>query len=423
MNSKPKLAEQPRAGERVGTLARHIAAAVSIATGLLGAGISVIPDVVVDIESRPACLPWYRGINVGRTATMCLLLTLGIVALWRARALFIERERMLNSRGSVYVLQSSLAAWRSDGWRKKTISDLHRHYARVFEVASPGQLCSEWNWETQMPGAHYWSQGVHDLVAAFRANVATDDPTTPYNVALWVPWSVALGWRARVSSAEVLNVGVIQRDSIGGRVGAVFANYDADPLFFMPEEVAPAADVCIEEIRRKVRLILGPNSAFQTPRSQEVRVLLLQATGTNWGPIDAASRSDEVLDLKFSPCQDLGIEDGQVVELLEWRCSPRNGRRHEWRNYSSVASRAAAWVARNGVTGEGVNLLGCNMMMEASAGIGAYALREKAWPKNLWPLNQSSGESLMTIPGLNLGRDSLRQRPLSPGIFSTESHD
>ena len=63
------------------------------------------------------------------------------------------------------------------------------------------------------------------------------------------------------------------------------------------------------------------------------------------------------------------------------------------------------------------------MMMEASAGIGAYALREKAWPKNLWPLNQSSGESLMTIPGLNLGRDSLRQRPLSPGIFSTESHD
>jgi hypothetical protein len=86
---------------------------------------------------------------------------------------------------------------------------------------------------------------------------------------------------------------------------------------------------------------------------------------------------------------------------------------HPWSDYPALVSQICDWIARTAHP-TGRNLIGMLVPQEISLGIGVNASRRSPgeWPDHLWPLVKPSKDLPLTIPGLDLGFNSLHQTHL-----------
>lgn len=278
-----------------------------------------------------------------------------------------------------------------------------------------------------------WSGGVDDLVLALRAVQRTDDEDTPNNILGWIPWPAAISSMARLKSAEGgLDILVRQRP-IGGRQRDVGAS-SVDPTVNLTlldaftqdahdyrrttsemqtlagaREFIHPATLVIEEGQRSV-----PQN--KTPAHSHVRILLLRTTSQKWAHLTSKGWIRDVARLTVTDYAGLGIAGSRDVEIHEWRFIPPKGAPfHAWHTYPDIVAAAVDWICRTALP-DGLNLLGAIVPQEVSLGMGLDipSSRRDDWPQSVWPLYKLDDATPMTIPGLPLGRESLRRVPKEP---------
>ena len=415
-SASPRRRRDGRA-DAVARLERAFGISMALGTALIGAALGLLPDVLTVTD----------GFFARRVGIMSTFAVLGTAALCLAGVAWFRRGRLLQRRGSLYVVDADAQEWDSDSAKRRFFDSVDQQFARVLDVPGPNDLESEWKWPAEPPGMSLWSGGVDDLVLTFRALQRGDNQSTANNVVAWLPWPAAIAFPARLTQADRgLDLEIRQRPS-GGRQGMFNVDAHAHRGHSFDRR-APYGESRALEIRRSARVTFHPG---ETPAragvrarnapvpARRVRVLLLRTTSHPWGPVPFdAPDTAAVTPVELEIVDHLGLGlDTADAELLEWRWVPdaeRKQRFHPWSDFPALCHHAVDWVIANALpVNEGVTLLGALLPQEVSLGIGLDCLRTGGWPHHLYPLYRPKGKP-MSIPGLDLGADSLRRTPKVP---------
>lgn len=393
-------------GRRVPRLSRLATVTMAIATALLSAALGVAPDLLVPPASGDE--------RNARFKVMGVLGVLGLVALMAGVWIMWFRDRLLSRRGTAYIVDAAAQEWESDAQQRRFFKQLERQFASILHVPGPNDLSSSWRWPNAAPGARLWTGGVDDLVLSFRCVNRNDEQSTHNNVMAWLPWPAAVAWVSRLLTVDRgLPLYFRQRPS-GGRQGV----YGVDSWSVAGHDFANGSDVKpvpAETHSTTVRLTLTSDQPVGQSEAPALRILLLRATTTNWGPLGLdLGNADGPAELEVIDFADVGATGQFVVELREWRYQPID-RLHPWDDYPSMVASAADWIAENALN-DGVTLIGSLVPQEMSLGLGANVARraEGSWPQHLWPIYKFNALAPMVIPGLDLGWRSTHQTGASP---------
>ena len=167
----------------------------AVATGFIGAAVGVWPDLV-----SPTASDAERG---ARTISLIQLGAFGLGTFAVALGAWWHRRRILDDRGTIYILDAEPAPWVTDAAKRRLLSQLNLHFPTVLNVAGPQDLVKAWNWPgAAHQGALLWSGAVDDLVLSFRSINSADRQDTRNNIIAWTPWPAAILWSARLMAAD-----------------------------------------------------------------------------------------------------------------------------------------------------------------------------------------------------------------------------
>ena len=167
----------------------------AVATGFIGAAVGVWPDLV-----SPTATGAERDARAG---SLIQLGTIGLLTFVAALSAWWFRRRLLDDRGTIYILDAEPAPWVTDAAKRRLLSQLNLHFPTVLNVAGPQDLVKAWNWPgASHPGALLWSGAVDDLVLSFRSINSADRQDTRNNIIAWTPWPAAILWSARLMAAD-----------------------------------------------------------------------------------------------------------------------------------------------------------------------------------------------------------------------------
>lgn len=394
-------------------LERRTAFWLAAFTALTGALLGVLADIVpgVGVASggvrtiasclvRTGCDPAAQDVAL-RTWVSALLLLLssgaGVVA-WRQ---WRRRNALLSQRGTVYVVDSPAKGWTPDE-KQAFLDQAEKEAAAVVRVPGPTGLTT-WDWPLA-EGADRWSDAVDDLVLSFRSVWANDDRRTPDSVVCWAPYPVAVAWTARAYAAQRnLGLSFRQRPS-SGRAGPI-AVPDWGQVVHTYDGADPATGVgTISPVRAaRISIVSGGGTAAAAERP---RVLLVRLHGRAWANVSLDGDDPVDLTMANRSGQPLGI--AAEGEFHEWRHLLAPGRMHPWQSYPALVDEICSWIART-AHDTGPNLIGLLAPQEVQLGIGVNVSRREPgdWPQHLWPLVTFSSDQVLTVPGLDLGFDSL----------------
>jgi hypothetical protein len=381
-------------------LERRTAFWLATFTALAGAALGGVGDVVA-------------GVRGTRELTLRLLVTLGlgllsVVALGTAWRSWHKRDWLLAERGTAYMVDSPAEGWTPE---EKTLflAGARTEMAHVIHVLGPTGLTS-WRWPLGA-GAERWSDAVDDLVLSFRSVWANDDRATADSLVCWAQFPVAVAWTSRACVADrSLQLAVRQRPTRGraGRI-EVPAWDQGVHTFDTPTADPPAAGTTGDPTRpvRQAHLdIVGEPTPTGDASGERPRILLVRLHDKDWDTVGLDGDAPVDLHVVNSTGRPLGL--GPLAEFHEWRRLPDPGPMHPWRDYPALVAQICDWIAATAHP-TGPNLIGVLVPQEIGLGIGINVSRRSSgeWPANLWPLVKPSRHVPLTIPGLDLGFDSL----------------
>ena len=356
--------------------------------------------------------PWARGF------TIWLLVTVGLVVLALAAAAATWRSwrahnRLLTERGTAYVVDSPAQGWTPE---EKTVflAGAQTEMAHVIHVPGPTGLTS-WRWPLG-ENAQRWSDAVDDLVLSFRSVWANDDRATVDSLVCWAPFPVAVAWTSRACAADRSLRPAVRQRPTGGRAGRIdvpdwsqgIHTFDT-PTADTPTD-APNGERGRAMREARIDAVGGSATAGDAPEARP-RILLIRLHGGKWA--DVALDGDASVRLQIVNHSGQPLELGGVAEFHEWRHLPASGRMHSWRDYPALVAQICDWIAATAHPA-GPNLIGMLVPQEVGLGIGINASRRSPdqWPAQLWPLVKPSSTVPLTVPGLDLGYDSLHRTHL-----------
>lgn len=389
-------------------LSRRAAVMLAIFMLVVGGIVGSIPDIVAGDPSKLDF--WIRS----RVGAISAVIGLGVLVSYFA----VTRRRImvLAGRGTSYVVDSPAETWKPEE-KQVYLTEAAREFADVIEVPGPTGL-SNWRWPLG-EGAGRWSDAVDDLVLSFRSVQANDDGATPNSVVCWAMFPVAVGFAARACSADRnLTLAIRQRPS-RGRAGPIEVPDWKQPAHSF-EPITLDSRLGTAHSPRAVRLTLTDpggtmrgraSEAAPTPGSAEnatacgSRVLVVRLHGGDWNGLrPGVSGPDEIQALNRSGTP---IPVSDSAELYEWSCVSATGR-HAWKDYPRLTSEIVEWIAQT-ADPVGFNFIGMLVPQEIQLGIGIQVARRQSyeWPSRLWPLLKPDNDHPLTVPGIDLGWESL----------------
>lgn len=386
-----------RSGTYIQLLERRTAFWLATFTAFAGAALGGGADVVAgDSAKREFTIRLWVS-----AALIAIALTAGAFA-WSA---WRKRNRLRRERGTAYVVDSPARGWTSEE-KDAFLNGARTEMASVVTVPGPTGMTS-WGWPLG-PGAERWSDAVDDLVLSFRSVWANDDRSTTDCVVCWAPHPVAIAWTARAYAAERgLTLRFRQRPT-RGRAGRIdVPDWNQGVLSFDSRVVAPAVGyTCALRIAHlRVGEDAGVGGRGDHPKP---RVLLIRLHGGDWAgvPLD----EETPVNLRIENGTGEALRLGSEADFHEWRYLLGPGQMHPWSDYPLLVSQICDWIAETAHP-TGTNLIGMLVPQEIGLGIGINVSRrtESEWPRHLWPLVKFSREQPLTIPGLDLGFDSLHR--------------
>ncbi|WP_166355279.1 hypothetical protein [Phytoactinopolyspora limicola] len=382
-------------------MAPAIAVAFTTGTISLGGAISFLPGIITSDASSHNFL-----VEVGVGSA---LLALAVSAIFVGVRLWFRRRRLLDSRGTAYIVNESAKTWTYE--EKRNFSTrIQTEFAHIIRVPGPDELGSNWKWPLD-ENAHKWSGKVDELVYAFWAVQYNDNQRTRNSLFIWAWWSVSLAFTLRaISGRRGLVLGIRRRPS-EGRAGRLDPEaWREPPKSFTIDPSLP--DVGAPGAIWKATANFGSDdpTAKNAASPKPATLLLVRMSPGAWGPIPPGDETPaQPIHLTLRDAGgNTGLTGTVDLEFREWRAFP-DTRHHAWENYEPLAQSAARWISAVWRERGGVVLLGMVAMPEAVAGIGILATQMgESWPEHLWPVMWNGHGGPMVIPDLDLGRSATR---------------
>lgn len=167
----------------------------AIATALLSGAVALLPGALDDARAAGWNAAW-------RTWTLRLTIGFGILgagALGAAARRWHLRGKLLDDRGTAYVIEEHAITWRHEE-KASVLAAIAAGFAAVLRVPGPGELGDSWRWQADADGAPAWDERIDQLVRSFWAVHYNDDQVTRNAVFTWAPWPVAIAFGARATA-------------------------------------------------------------------------------------------------------------------------------------------------------------------------------------------------------------------------------
>jgi hypothetical protein len=380
-----------------------ITVAFALSTALAGAAFGVVPSLLEHGWMR------WSGTALALLGGLAVICGLAGVTLWR------RRNRLLDERGTAYVIDEVSDAWTYEE-KRSFLSGMHGQFANVLRVPGPAHLGDGWHWPLGA-GAEGWDDRVDDLVRSFWATHFNDDHVTANAVFAWAAWPLAVAFAARaIARRRGLVLQVRQRPTYGrmgvrDRVDWRQQAWSFERLSAGQMDAEPVSSASLQSW--PTRLTVTPSagrrretSAAVSRPASGVRVLLVRMTTGAWGPLSQTTTSASVsLDVHDAAGTGLAGEIDTTVE--EWRCLPTAGGRHAWAAFPLLAQAASDWLCQMAQQfSADVLFVGMLVPQEVALGIGIHAARaQHSWPAHLWPLSwgEMDHAGCFVVPGVDLG--------------------
>jgi hypothetical protein len=404
-------------------------------TALLSGAMGLLPGSLDNAGKNG----WAGGGQAWTAWLTVAFLAAGAVIVGVAARRWFVRQRMLDERGTAYVIEEQAIHWRHEE-KRSVLAAIASGFPSVLRVPGPGELGDDWRWQADADGAPQWDMRTDQLVRSFWSVYYNDNHVTRNAVFVWAPWPVAMAFAARATARRRhgLVLHVRQRPSGGAAGPRQELRLDDAAHDFLRrkapvplDEVAPEhvltrtcaqADVTIEVLttgmelphthgrRRSDRNRLGSKGAARASgHVAGLLLLLVRFVAEDIGaiPVDL----QEAAEIKFEVAQSLAasvLSSGSYrVPVVEWRLTASDGSHAPWQAFPVIAENIASWVEEQAAAHpDHVILLAARMPQEIALGVGIQlGQRSVRWPSWLFPVHYTGGR--LVVPDLDLGRGSV----------------